>query len=247
MRGRNHIIAGLGLLGIGRSLVLTGENTHWSVPSLPQQVEAVMPAFVHTWLNDGLGALSERVAEFSTWVHQLFISGDQTGWGITLVGLPLFVLGALLADVDLPYSTLGRFMPWGVAWRRGIDQTFDAQLPIAHRGWTHAVWSLIVVGVFVVFSPVWVWLLAGMVTHVLLDAMSAAGWVWYYPLFPSTWKIIERGDTRIVVSTKRRNPVGDAVRYSSNKQWLEHVYVWGIVVVSMVLTWKIGLPLGLGL
>lgn len=233
MRGRNHVIAGLGLLGIGRACVLAGEHAHWSVSSSPH-AESMIPTFIHTWWNHGLNVLSEYVAEVSTWIHQLFVNDDRTGWGIALVGVPLFVLGTLLADIDLPHSTLGRFMPWGVVWKRRRDLISES--PLVHRGWTHTVWALLVVGACVVLSPVWVWLLAGMVTHVMLDAMSTAGWVWYYPLFPSRWKIIERGGTRIVVSTKRRHVIGDAVRYSTHKQWLEHTYVWGIVAVSVMLS-----------
>lgn len=86
-------------------------------------------------------------------------------------------------------------------------------------------------------APVFVWLLAGMVTHVLLDAMSMAGWVWYYPLMPSTWKVIERDDTRIVVSTRSRSVVANRLRYHVGVPWLERGYVALLVVGGVVATW----------
>lgn len=110
--------------------------------------------------------------------------------------------------------------------------------PIAHRGWTHTLWALLGVGALAAtVAPVLVWLLVGMVTHVLLDAASMAGWVWYYPLMPSTWDVIEKGDTRIVVSTRRRSVMGDRLRYHAGVPWLEHMYVALLVIGAVGATW----------
>lgn len=243
MRGSHHIIAGLAMLGIGRAIVTVGENVDWSqVVPLSEIVGDKADSYgvidaVRSWVSDGLDVVGGTIASWSTWIHQLFISDDAYWYISVAIGMPLFIIGTLLADADLPHSLMGRFMPWGTMWRRqGTSQS--AVSPIAHRGWTHTLWALLGVGALAAtVAPVFVWLLAGMVTHVLLDAMSMAGWVWYYPLMPSTWKVIERDDTQIVVSTRSRSVVANRLRYHVGVPWLERGYVALIVVGGIVATW----------
>lgn len=243
MRGSHHIIAGLAMLGIGRAIVTVGENVDWSqVVPLSEIVGDKADSYgvidaVRSWVSDGLDVLGGTIASWSTWIHQLFISDDAYWYISVAIGMPLFIIGTLLADADLPHSLLGRFMPWGTMWRRrGEDRSVTS--PIVHRGWTHTLWALLGVGALAAtVAPVLVWLLAGMVTHVLLDAASMAGWVWYYPLMPSTWKVIERDDTRIVVSTRSRSVVANRLRYHVGVPWLECGYVALLVVGGVVATW----------
>lgn len=242
MRGSHHIVAGLAMLGIGRAAILMGESADHSQVIPLMDTEAIEDSYgvidsVKSWVSDGLDALGGSIASWSTWIHQLFISDDERWYISVAIGMPLFIVGTLLADADLPHSLMGRFMPWGTMWRRQ-SASESATAPIAHRGWTHTLWVLLGVGALTVtVAPVLVWLLAGMVTHVLLDAMSMAGWVWYYPLMPSTWDVIEKGDTRIVVSTRRRSVVGNHLRYHAGVPWLEHVYVAVLVIGGVVATW----------
>lgn len=246
MRGSHHIIAGLAMLGIGRAIVTVGENVDWSQVISSSKASAMFGdngdpyGVVYTvchWLSDGMTTFGELIASWSTWIHRLFISDDAYWYISVAIGMPLFIIGTLLADADLPHSLMGRFMPWGTMWRRqGTSQS--AVSPIAHRGWTHTLWALLGVGALAAtVAPVLVWLLAGMVTHVLLDAASMAGWVWYYPLMPSTWKVIERDDTRIVVSTRSRSVVANRLRYHVGVPWLERGYVALLVVGGVVATW----------
>ena len=243
MRGSHHIVAGLAMLGIGRAIVTVGENTDWSeVIPLSEIVGDKADSYgvidaVRSWVSDGLDVLGGTLASWSTWIHQLFVSDDAYWYISVAIGMPLFIIGTLLADADLPHSLMGRFMPWGTMWRRqGTSQS--AVSPIAHRGWTHTLWTLLGVGALAAtVAPVLVWLLAGMVTHVLLDAMSMAGWVWYYPLMPSTWKVIERDDTRIVVSARSQSVVANRLRYHVGVPWLERGYVALLVVGGVVATW----------
>jgi len=235
MRGSHHIVAGLAMLGIGRAAILMGESADHSQVIPLMDTESIEDSYgvigsVRSWVSDGLDALGGSIASWSTWIHHLFVSDDEYWYIGVAIGIPLFIVGTLLADVDLPHSLAGRFMPWGTMWRRqGASQS--AMSPIAHRGWTHTLWVLLGVGALAAtVAPVLVWLLAGMVTHVLLDAMSMAGWVWYYPLMPSTWDVIEKGDTRIVVSTRQRSVVGNRLRYHAGVPWLEHVYVAVLVI-----------------
>jgi hypothetical protein len=242
MRGSHHIVAGLAMLGIGRAAILVGESADHSQVIPLMDTEAIEDSYgvvdsVRSWVSDGLDALGGSIASWSTWIHHLFVSDDEYWYIGVAIGIPLFIVGTLLADADLPHSLMGRLMPWGTIWRRQ-SASEPARSPIAHRGWTHTLWILLGVGAFAAtVAPVLVWLLAGMVTHVLLDAMSMAGWVWYYPLMPSTWDVIEKGDTRIVVSTRRRSVVGNRLRYHAGVPWLEHVYVAVLVIGAVGATW----------
>lgn len=242
MRGSHHIVAGLAMLGIGRAAILMGESADRSQVIPLMDIESIEDSYgvidsVRSWVSDGLDALGGSIASWSMWIHHLFISDDEYWYISVAIGMPLFIVGTVLADADLPHSLMGRFMPWGTIWRRQ-SASQSATSPIAHRGWTHTLWALLGVGALAAtVAPVLVWLLAGMVTHVLLDAMSMAGWVWYYPLMPSTWDVIEKGDTRIVVSTRRRSVVGDRLRYHAGVPWLEHVYVAVLVIGAVGATW----------
>lgn len=242
MRGSHHIVAGLAMLGIGRAAILIGESADHSQVIPLMDTEAIEDSYgvvdsVKSWVSDGLDALGGFIASWSTWIHQLFISDDEYWYISVAIGMPLFIIGTLLADADLPHSLMGRFMPWGTIWRRQ-SASEPATSPIAHRGWTHTLWVLLGVGALAAtVAPVLVWLLVGMVTHVLLDAASMAGWVWYYPLMPSTWDVIEKGDTRIVVSTRQRSVVGNRLRYHAGVPWLEHVYVVVLVIGAVGATW----------
>lgn len=242
MRGSHHIVAGLAMLGIGRAAILMGESADRSQVIPLMDTESIEDSYgvigsVRSWVSDGLDALGGSIASWSTWIHHLFVSDDEYWYIGVAIGIPLFIVGTLLADADLPHSLVGRFMPWGTMWRRQ-SASEQATSPIAHRGWTHTLWVLLGVGALAAtVAPVLVWLLAGMATHVLLDAMSMAGWVWYYPLMPSTWDVIEKGDTRIVVSTRRRSVMGDRLRYHAGVPWLEHVYVVVLVIGAVGATW----------
>ena len=242
MRGSHHIVAGLAMLGIGRAAILMGESADRSQVIPLMDTESIEDSYgvidsVRSWVSDGLDALGGSIASWSTWIHHLFVSDDEYWYISVAIGMPLFIVGTLLADADLLHSLMGRFMPWGTIWRRQ-SASEPATSPIAHRGWTHTLWVLLGVGALAAtVAPVLVWLLAGMVTHVLLDAMSMAGWVWYYPLMPSTWDVIEKGDTRIVVSTRPRSVVGNRLRYHAGVPWLEHVYVAVLVIGAVVATY----------
>lgn len=242
MRGSHHIVAGLAMLGIGRAAILMGESADRSQVIPLMDTESIEDSYgvidsVRSWVSDGLDALGGSIASWSTWIHHLFIGDDEYWYIGVAIGIPLFIIGTLLADADLPHSLMGRFMPWGTMWRRQ-SASEPVTSPIAHRGWTHTLWVLLGVGALAAtVAPVLVWLLAGMVTHVLLDAASMAGWVWYYPLMPSTWDVIEKGDTRIVVSTRRRSVMGDRLRYHAGVPWLEHMYVALLVAGGVIATW----------
>lgn len=78
----------------------------------------------------------------------------------------LFMLGTLLPDIDSKKSLLGRYI----------------YLPIKHRRWTHTVWVLLGIFPFAVFFVYIRALWVGYFLHLLLDAVSAAGVCWIYPI-----------------------------------------------------------------
>lgn len=80
-----------------------------------------------------------------------------------------FVLGCLLPDVDSRGSILGRHL----------------RLPLGHRTWTHSLWPALALSAIAWLvppaAPAILSLVAGMVTHLALDAVSVAGICWLYP------------------------------------------------------------------
>lgn len=229
MRGTYHIAGGLAMLGLGRACVTVGERMG--------QSQAMIESGEPSWMSHVLDTVSGVVQLGSTWLHQMFIPSDDQWLTSIAIGLPLFVIGTVLPDIDLPHSLAGRFMPWGTLWRSPRSRTGGSS-PMNHRGWTHTLWVLLGVGALAAWVwPGFIWLLAGMITHDLLDAGSMAGWIWYYPLFPSTWKVIERGETRIVVSTRYRSIMSNVLRYQQSKPWLEPMYVAVLVIGAGIATW----------
>lgn len=229
MRGTHHIAGGLAMLGLGRACVLVGEHM--------SQSQVMDDQGYPSWVSQAVDTVSGACVSASTWIHQMFIPSDDQWLTSVAIGLPLFVIGTVLPDIDLPDSMAGRYMPWGTLWRP-FESREDVTSPMNHRGWTHTLWVLLGVGLLAAWVwPGFIWLLAGMITHDLLDAGSMAGWIWYYPLFPSTWKVIDRGNTRIVVSTRGRSIMGNFLRYYQGKPWLEHVYVALLIIGAGIATW----------
>ena len=72
----------------------------------------------------------------------------------------LYVLGSLLPDIDSKESLIGRFNP----------------ISMPHRWIPHSLWFIApFVGMAVKLSPVFWFLVFGMLSHLLLDSMSKAG------------------------------------------------------------------------
>ena len=82
--------------------------------------------------------------------------------GISII---LYLLGAILPDIDHPYSMIGKIV----------------HLPIEHRTWTHAVWipaMLCIAGIF--WRPLF-FLGVGMLSHDFWDSPSESGISPFYP------------------------------------------------------------------
>lgn len=107
------------------------------------------------------------------------MSGQQSLWfhwfpaSVTygMLAVAGVAIGSLLPDIDSSSSVFGRFF----------------HLPFKHRTWTHSFWAVAILCILIAYSP-WMWLsivlkglLFGYLTHLLLDAVSAAGVCFWYP------------------------------------------------------------------
>ena len=98
-------------------------------------------------------------------------NGSMPQWMFLTIGITLFMLGALLPDIDHKDSTLGK---------KGF------YIPVGHRTWTHAIWMALIFFVIGVFSSrLFVWLVVGTFFHFYWDSFSASGTYWFYPI---KWK-----------------------------------------------------------
>ena len=131
------------------------------------------------------------------------------GWLVCAGCAGLYVFGSVLPDVD----------HGGVA-----SKWLHFTLPVRHRGWTHALWSVFLfMGLSVFCPPLWIlrWLAVGMLAHDLMDAPSDAGWAPFYPL--GKWRVYHN----TVIARKR--PTG---LYGSSKPGSEAVFAGVVVAVS---------------
>lgn len=80
--------------------------------------------------------------------------------------LGLLLLGSVLPDIDSKNSILGRYV----------------HLPVEHHTWTHAVYIPAILAFFVLWYHSLFWLLAGYMTHLFWDSLSAQGVCWFYKI-----------------------------------------------------------------
>ena len=97
-------------------------------------------------------------------------------------------VGSLLPDIDTQHSGLGRFIK-PISGR--IERVFG------HRTITHSLLGVVIIGVLSlpvlwIYNPVWVWLLIGMLTHIVLDAGNITGVPLLYPHRVQFWMVHNR-------------------------------------------------------
>lgn len=108
------------------------------------------------WLETGAGAFSEFMLDGGQMPMFLFVP----------LGILLYFIGALLPDVDSPYSMLGRVI----------------HIPVEHRTWTHAIWWPVLLCVGGIWVRLLMWLGLGVFLHDFVDSFSASGLNWFYPI-----------------------------------------------------------------
>lgn len=198
MMGRHHVAAGLAL-----SATATVWVHRWSTGA-DHAADAIDQALWHGWVTIKqamamLGTPPEATAgasgffvdgAFSSAIGALWSYAVPMGLGgaFALPYLLLAVLfvgvGSLLPDLDSKPSLLGRHL----------------HLKGPHHGFTHTdwlLWILLMASIpFFTRALLWVWL--GALTHDLLDGVSQAGRVPFYPL--GRWRSIDLPDgSRCVV------------------------------------------------
>ena len=136
----------------------------------------ILPDYVD---NDGF---IDNIAHYpiNTLIDNMLINK----WVGLVLGVILVIFGSLLPDIDNEKSTLGRYF----------------RLPLRHRGLTNSLWAILLLGAVSLFVPLVGWVFVGYLTHVLLDGLSTAGWVPFYPL--GKYKVINRGGVNMVVSDR---------------------------------------------
>lgn len=145
MMGRNHLVAGaatcVAAASAGRMI-------------LDSETAALAPA-------------RDRVSRL---VSDYVLVGDWFGTRLVWAAgaAILFMLGALLPDIDSPNST--------------ISSALGFSLPIPHRRVTHSIWPCALLLWLGLRFRCLMWLLAGYASHLLLDKPSAAGVCLLWPL-----------------------------------------------------------------
>jgi membrane-bound metal-dependent hydrolase YbcI (DUF457 family) len=111
----------------------------------------------------------ETVDNFVNTHFDVFAHQDNFIFRIFTVALSIvfYYLGLLLPDIDK---------------KSMISHIFKFSLPITHRGLTHTIYVLILIIIgSVTFYPLR-FLGLGFLVHVLIDSLSPAGWVPFYPI-----------------------------------------------------------------
>lgn len=135
------------------------------------------------------GATSSLLQPFKRTLEWFASSSVGHGFGDYLyltVSIGLVMLGSLLPDIDHGDSRLGRYF----------------HLPVRHRGVTHSDWVILIGLIASLFDPtrLFVWLIIGIITHDLLDELSKAGRVHFYPF--TDYAVVKHGSSETVVKPK---------------------------------------------
>lgn len=137
-----------------------------------------------------------------------FITNGNPSIPNMAIGAGLFLLGALLPDIDNPRSILGRRF----------------YLPVTHHRLTHTLWALLILSAISVVNHLAIALALGYLCHLLTDAPGAQGIAWLYPI--TGYKTYKNG-----ASVKN----GHTVHLYHTGQLSETILVWTIVCCTVVI------------
>lgn len=166
-------------------------------------------------LDSEAAALAPAREFVSRAVTDYVVVGDWLGTRLVWAAAAaiLFMLGALLPDIDNPNST--------------ISSLLGFSLPVPHRRVTHSVWPCaLLFWVGLRFRCV-MWLLAGYASHLLLDKPSAAGVCLFWPF--------TRYETYSSGAFVARGHKLKLYRAGEASETVFVVLVW---VVALVLAWE---------
>ena len=143
---------------------MTGKSHIVSSTALAFTMYSGMDFMIH----DYQGALHEQLVPMVVKLQQhIFVPPEHVPVVVWyLCCYCVYILGALLADIDAEYSILGKYV----------------HLPIEHRTWTHTIYGIIVFGILSIFYPILFFLTLGAFIHLVLDSPSVCGVCWFYPI-----------------------------------------------------------------
>lgn len=174
MMGKNHLIVGtaatvagiswVGVLADGASspAVFLDSKVSWLLGLWPSWLGGIGEGAA--WVVSPVSTLAQSLVNWTVPVDLLSV------WGAlyVLLAVVLFWVGSLLPDIDSKTSMLGRHF----------------HVPGPHHGITHTNWFLAVLLALSLpgFTRVLFWLFLGALLHCLVDGLSKAGRVGFYPL-----------------------------------------------------------------
>lgn len=198
MMGRNHLIVGT---AIATGLVAWATELRDPESAVTRVLDAKTSWLIHLWPGwlGGVGA-----AQAPEWAaHPVSTVAELTGtwfapvelhsvWGVVyaVTALVLFLVGNLLPDIDSKDSKLGQLF----------------HIPGPHHGITHTDWFLAALLLVSIPGPtrVLIWLWLGALLHCLLDGLSAAGRVRFYPFARHKLISLPHGGGVCVMATGKR-------------------------------------------
>ncbi len=210
MMGRSHVIGGAAVAVMGAAGLTWLSRLDLGAPS--------------GWVAR-LPELSTRIRDAAQWTLDVF---ELPGAGVSpamiwypmaaLAGL-LFVVGTLWCDIDSKHTMLGRYL----------------HLPLRHRGWTHTDWLFLPAAMASPFEPsgLLAWFTLGWFTHLLLDEISRAGRVHFYPLTNYKVYTTPPPDSREIVV--KRHWVG---LYKAGKP-SEYIVLLALVIGAVAAYWAV--------
>lgn len=153
---------------------------------------------------------------------------SATQWCVTVLWICAaafaLLIGSYAPDVDSKDSTLGRLF----------------YIPVRHRGWTHTDWFVLAIFAFTLVDPTHLspWFMFGVITHDVLDEMSVAGRVHFYPL--GRYKVVTPSSKlggrkgEVVVSAKYRGFY--TTGHDSTSELITYRVIMSVLVAVMILS-----------
>jgi membrane-bound metal-dependent hydrolase YbcI (DUF457 family) len=105
-----------------------------------------------------------------------------------VAGAAALAAGSLLPDIDSQHSGLGRMI-------KPLSGRLERRF--GHRTLTHSFLGILIFGILTswllwLYPPIWIWLLVGVFTHLLIDTANVTGVPLLYPLRLQFWLVANR-------------------------------------------------------